>query len=216
MTAQKSKFFRPSFLISAAILLLLLVGLPIGSWYYLQSGLEYRQSLLADLKDYGKIPEFTLQTVQGEPFTNQDIAGRMVVASFLDFKDETLLTQFGEVLNKLHDQFDERNDVAFLMHLTDTTATNEAIEDFATTYALTDQWQCYFLRGADATSIAQQIYKTPQDTPFAYFALADTSNTVRRHYDVRQESEVKRLVEHIALILPQNNERRSVSNRDPE
>jgi len=212
---QKSKYSKPSFLISVAILLLLLVGLPIGSWFYLQSGLEYRQELLGQLKDHGVIPSMSLQTHTGEEFTNQMIDDRIVVASVLDFSSEGLKTAFGNSLTKLHDQFDERNEVAFLMHIADSTTTDAAVEAFAEAYALTDARQCYFLRGADGEYAAKTLYNMPEEAieSLAYYALADTSNTVRHYYDVRKEEDVKRLVEHIAIILPQRDNRRA-SNRD--
>jgi len=212
---QKSKYSKPSFLISVAILLLLLVGLPIGSWFYLQSGLEYRQELLGQLKGHGAISGMSLQTHTGEPFTNQVIDSRIVVASVLDFSNESLKTAFGNSLMKLHDQFDERNEVAFLMHIADSTTTDETVQAFAEAYALTDARQCYFLRGAEGEYTAKELYNMPEEAveSLAYYALADTSNTVRRFYDVREEEEVKRLVEHIAIILPQRNNRRA-SNRD--
>lgn len=216
MTAKKSKFLKPSFILSTAILLLLLVGLPIGSWYYLQRGLEYRQSLKSDLKDYGKLPVFELETTGGELLTNEDIAARMVLAAFLDFDDDELLQKLGETLGKLHDQFDERNDLAFLMHLTDPATTQEAVERFAETYELVDPRQCYFVKTNDATQQAKKMYDMPTEAVRTHFALTDTTHTVRRHYDIRLEADVKRLVEHIALILPQGNERKTVSNRDSE
>lgn len=205
--------------LTAAILLLLLVGLPMGSWYYLQSGLEYRQTALAELREDGEIPDFSLQTYKDEPFGNENIAGRLVVASFIDFTNESLATTFGETLAKLHDQFDARNEVAFLMHIMDTTATVAQIESFAKQYELEDQRQCYFLKGDPAIfkTLAHNGYKMPDDgDAMPYFALADTSSTVRRQYDVRQPEEIKRLVEHIAMILPRSEGRTVSINRDSE
>jgi hypothetical protein len=37
----------------------------------------------------------------------------------------------------------------------------------------------------------------------AYYALADTSGTIRRYYDALDQSQVDRMVQHIAILLPQ-------------
>ena len=88
---------------------------------------------------------------------------------------------------------------------------------FAEQYQLDDTKQCYFLKGSaqDINKLSTEGgYSLPMaegmslvDNP--YMILADTSLTVRRIYDVREPSQVSRLVEHIALILPLETKRKT-------
>ncbi|MBK7870384.1 MAG: hypothetical protein IPJ74_06690 [Saprospiraceae bacterium] len=213
MANQKSGLNR-TFILAIGILLLLLVGFPIGSWFYLKAGLDYRKEVMSDLHDYGAMPSIALTTYSGQTLEKQDVAEKIIVAAFLNFQDQTITEQSGRWLFKLHDQFDERRDVAFLLHVMDTTASPENIDAFATEYQLQDTAQCFFLKENPEIfkTIATNVYKIPENAVNAHFALADAQGTVRRYYDLRKTEEVNRLVEHIALLLPME-KGRSVSGK---
>ena len=68
--------------IQLAILVLFIIFMPLGSWYYLQSGFNYHGDLMSELKDYGKVPEFALKTQDNDTLTNLDLDGKFAVASF--------------------------------------------------------------------------------------------------------------------------------------
>ncbi len=212
MTAQTSRR-NSTIVVAIAILFLLLVGLPIGSWYYLRTGLEYRKEVMADLDDLGKVPSISLKTFSGKTLDNQNIAKKMVITSFLNFQNKEITKQSGAWLQRLHDQFDERSDLAFLIHVVDTSATSEEVERFAQQYQLQDSAQCFFLKDNPEVfrTIATNVYKIPLEEIDQHFALTDTSGTVRQKYNITNNNEVKRLVEHTALLLPKGKERTSTS-----
>ena len=211
-------------IIQTIILLLMLAGLPLGSWFYLQRGLDYRLSALEELKDYGEVPPFELATAADRLLTRNDLQGRMVISGFLTTGDAELRTAFGEVFSKLFVQFDERDDVALLVFgLDGVTDTPAAMERFAADYGLTDEKQCYLLPGGQPgmEQLVLEGYQLPLPAGTGlpanpYLALADTSLTIRHYYDVTDPGEVKSLVEHIALILPRAPERDIVFKREPE
>ncbi|MDX1941349.1 MAG: hypothetical protein SFU99_12405 [Saprospiraceae bacterium] len=216
MTNRKPGLNR-SFIIAIAVLSVLLVGFPLGSWYYLKAGLDYRKEVMGDLYDYGKMPAVVLTTSTGRALEPKDVAGKIIVAGFLNFQDQTVTKQSGQWLSKLHHQFNERRDVTFLLHVADTLASAETLDAFATQYQLQDTAQCYFLKDNPEVfrTIATNVYKIPEDAINAHFALTDAQGKVRRNYDLRQTSEINRLVEHIALLLPRDNGR-SVSGKTKE
>jgi hypothetical protein len=204
-------------------LMLLLVAFPAISWYYLQIGLDYRLETLKDLGDHGKIPDFELVTYKLDTLDREYIDHSMVVASFFDLENETLSTAFGENLRKLHEQFDSRDDLFFLHHVLGDMQEAKKINAFENKYELTDETQCFFLvEGRPSIEqLAREGYQLPlgegmtlADNP--YLVLADTTGTIRRYYDVRKNEEVKRLVEHIAILLPHQKEKDLVFKRERE
>ncbi|HMO38030.1 MAG TPA: hypothetical protein PKC76_01535 [Saprospiraceae bacterium] len=217
MTARKTRFTLKA-IVSTVALLFLLVILPLGSWYYLQTGLEYRKAAMSELQDYGKVPPLQLVRHDGDTLHQEAMLGKIVLAAFLDLQAAGQTARTGELLAKLHDQFDERQDVAFLIHLLDATATKQGIDDFAANYTLQDSLQCYFLTGdAEAMrTLAREVYKIDDEKLDNYFALADTKGMVRRQYDTRQPADMTRLVEHIALLMPKQKDRPAAGRRRTE
>ncbi len=211
MTLNKLKL-TPRFLVQLAILAVLLVGLPLGSWYYLSSGLDYRLKTMAALQQLGELPDFGFATFSDQVISKNDVKGKIVVSNFIHLQDTVLSSSFGMNLLKLHKQFDEREDVIFLVHVMDTTSgkINRVVNAFAEKYQLKDSLQCYFVF-SDLPSLrylAFEGYKMPSDTTMPYFAITDPNLMVRKHYDTKNPNEIKQLVEHIALLLPRKKERR--------
>lgn len=206
-----------------AALFLFLVGLPAVSWYYLSTGLQYRKQALQELGDHGRIPDFSLTNYLGDTLHLEDVKGKLVVASFLSLDSPALSDAFGETLRKLHEQFDHREDVVFIQHLIADSVAVDRITAFADQYGLADAGQCFFLTGGRPPfeQLARDGYHLPLDanTPLqeaSFFALADTNAVIRQYYDVRHIGEVKRLVAHIAIILPMEKTENPVVRREPE
>lgn len=101
-----NKLFRILFLS------LVLVGLPLGSWYYLSSGLMYYKATIAELEDYGKIPQFNFQTPYDKPLTKDSLNDKAVVLGAFDPSD--LSAPHWKVLEKLFLQFHETNAIQFV------------------------------------------------------------------------------------------------------
>lgn len=178
-------------------LLLFLVVLPGGSWYYLKSGLDYRRSVLNDLSDYGPVPGATFAS-QNSPLATA-LPGKVLVSAFVPDANSPAAQRQGALLKKLHDQFDEREEVLFLAHLADSTTA------FAQQHQLIDTAQCFFALHSRAglLAVAERDYKLPTGAdPANWVVLSDIKGNMRRQYDVSQAEEVKRLVEHIAMLMP--------------
>ncbi|MCB0556607.1 MAG: hypothetical protein KDD02_23885 [Phaeodactylibacter sp.] len=214
------KFAGKKGVFGALLLLLLLVGLPIGSWYYLQTGLNYRIQTRAEMKDYARMPGFTLQNyndslVQSSQFQN----GRLVGYFF----SEPYAEQYGKILAQLHDQYDERDDVFFLTFNPDTSAAARTrMAAFVEEYQLKDPQQCFFLSGEEG---AMQSLAQACQLPFAEKEMSLEDNSllffadslmVRGFYDLRDPQELKRLIRHITFNIPLKQEREVVVKREKE
>jgi hypothetical protein len=192
-------------IIQTAALLLFLVALPIGSWYYLRTGLDYRIAAMEELQTLGSISDSRFLTPEGGVVDSSRFNGKIVVAAVLTAQNQAL---FGPVLTKLHDQFDERADVLFLLHAPSLSYNKENMNTYFSDYQLFDEEQCWLLSTPMEAETAT-VYAMPEASAYPYFALVDAKGMVRRHYDVRNEKDVKRLVEHIALLLPREKSRAS-------
>lgn len=187
-------------------LFLMVIALPALSWYYLKRGFDDRIATMGEIQDFGKIPSFSLSTTSGETISENDLERNVVVASFLSTEHPELRSIYGKRLNKLQDQFHDRNRVKFAIHqVGDTSNTSDRLKQFAKAYELNNKPAVLLLN--NGAQLATSAYKLPleqkiklEDNP--YLVLIDTTLTIRNYYDVRAEEEMKKLVHHLTMILP--------------
>lgn len=189
----------------AAALTLILIVLPAVSWYYLRGGLKWRKDAVSELSVYGKIrPAFIIW----QDHTKEDLLKSKVVVvhNFGDHPDLTAANRkILDTAEKLHQQFGKNP--YFRMGMISRSGTAEFLSykqtlpsiDYATwvwTGGL-DAWQTILQNGYEYYCIAEKTKPEPE-----YFALADTSGTIRRYYNAMDDKQIERMVQHIALLLP--------------
>lgn len=211
-----------SYLQTAGLLFILLV-LPLGSWYYLSSGLNYQKTARAELKDYGSLPSFRVFDQNDKIITQDSLRGNMVLASFFAPTAPQTEARFNQ-LKALHEQFDDRKDVLFIQHVLATDNAPYDLAAFAENIGFEDHGQIYYLLGTPAQTRKLMVdgYRIPQeglpkdeegkiqlsaDAPnqiadYPYFVLIDDQGKIRNYYDSREAGQMKRLVEHMALTMP--------------
>ncbi len=207
------------------MLLLFLVVFPLISWIYLKQGFNYRKEALDKLQNHGTITPYQLVEAGGDTFNLQDYRGKVVLASFFRLEQGETAPLYGDRLRRLHAQFGERQEVLFLQHILQAEDAATRISTFRDRYALNDDSGSevvFALPDASrAHSLMQDIYRMPDSDAMVgqssyYFALADTAHTIRRYYDVRQDSAMQELVEHLAIVIPPVKERDLVFKREKE
>lgn len=191
-----------------AALFLLLVGLPAGSWYYLQKGLDYRLETMGQLTDHGDFKLLTSST------SGEEEKASVRVINFLA-GDEGERSQQGLLLSKLYEQFDKREDFQ-LVTFWDSTTVSE-LDRFRADYGLEEEPQCMFapLAGDTWTKFIQTYEKEPGSTEH-YMALVDMEGNIRNFYVQQDKEKVKDLVEHIALLLPMKKQDKPELRREIE
>lgn len=200
-------------------LLLFLVILPAGSWFYLQSGFNHRKGALAELKEMGKVEGIDLMDQYGTRFTTADMQRRVVVAGFLP-DDAASQDKWAQRLSTLHEQFDDRDDICFLLLADSANLPDPAA--FLERNALTDslQWKLLLTGPEELAALASNSFYLPAGEAgqpnFQYLALADTARMVRRHYDILDNQQMGRLVEHITIVMPRLPEPDIVLKREKE
>jgi len=192
------------------VLFVILVVLPAGSWFYLRGGLNWRKAAQAELQDYGKIRSASIIYADGtkENLLKEKIC---VLHFFGPSPDLTLenraILQTGE---RLVQQFgykggNEENYFRLVMIAEGGTAEFKTLAQTLPTANLVNwvwtggmgSWRTILANGYDAYCQKSGIQPAAE-----YFALSDTSGTIRRFYNALDEKEIGRMVEHIALLLP--------------
>ena len=204
MEDQEVKVDKRRKIVIGTMVVVVLFILPAGSWFYLQSGLNYRNKTLSELGDVGKITDFTLLNQNGLTVSAESMRGRISVVNFLQ-DDVTASRAVNERISKLHESFDKTDDVVFLTFIpTDNSST---LLQMASELGIKDHKQ-HFLLGAPAPEwqrLVSDVFRV--ENPGSGVALVDTSLSIRNYYDVNSNKDMGRLVEHIALIVPKQNRR---------
>ncbi len=198
------------FIFQLVALSLILVGLPLGSWYYLQKGYNYRLEILNDLSDLGVVGGYAFVPFEKESFALADLKGSVVVTSFLDRLDSPYAVEIGENLNKLVDQFGKTDKVHFLINTNDRTN----IEQYHEKYLQNNPY-CTFLQVGEAQlqNIKVKSYHcTGQQMDFV---VVDPTLNVRNCY-VNSPEDMKRLVEHVSVLTPRKGTEDPVVKRETE
>jgi hypothetical protein len=187
-----------------SLLLFILVVSPALSWFYLKSGVDYRKKSLSELKDYGTIDFLDWNLVNHKTINLDSLKGKIVIVNIVNPN-----TADGEkstvVMNKLFDQFKERNDVILATFLTQTDSLNAL--NFAQKNNLKRYPNYWF------STISKENYprllqglKLSQKGDFSasecpYFTYINMNGIVSNFYDFHDNQQLGRLVEHIAMKL---------------
>jgi hypothetical protein len=176
---------------------LMLVLLPLISWYYLSKGLDYQIEARSELGDHGKWSLIEYRDLYGNELNPDFFEGKMVIGGVYH-------ANLSSTLEKLYHQFDERDDLLFVF------LSNSKL------VLPSDHWS-----GTDGDQIIwvnQEVsngHNGPLNSDDLFF-LTDVTGTVRKFYDLNDVQQVKRLVEQTAILLPKKQDRELVFKRDVE
>ncbi|MEM6771487.1 MAG: hypothetical protein AAF597_12970 [Bacteroidota bacterium] len=200
--AQFNKMSKAKNILSFGALVLMLVGLPAISYFYLKQGYEYRKEAILTQGDYGQMPDLkVLPVVRGTlPDT---LKGAMTVVGWLDPTKPASVKQYGLMMDSVYQQFEHSPNLYFTTIVKAEDATTTAT-DFATEYNLPDVEMVSFLEASDQqfrqSAKDFQLPILPGEAPVV--ALVDSSLTIVKHYDFTKREETIGLVQLISLIIP--------------
>ncbi|MFK7979321.1 MAG: SCO family protein [Saprospiraceae bacterium] len=185
-----------------------LVGFPMVSWYYLNEGYKYRIAIIKELdQNLGTPPAFKMVNQTGQLVDNDFMKEKVIVANFMDLKEQEGSKASMQKLYNIQDQFDKKDDILFYTYIKADAL--KAVQDYVNTLAIKEEKQWNFLTGTNA-QMEQfiQAFPFPENSAKAYagsstVAIVDTSSTIRFFYDINNDKEVSKLIEHIANLMPQ-------------
>ncbi len=206
--------------IQIAVFLLFIVLIPLGSYYYLKRGYDYRKEAMEKMKDIGPLPAMDFTTIDGRKVVKDSLLGRMVIANVIPLQDKELAAEFGQTMRRLYDQFEETGRLVMLIFGADPAYDGEkALRQFAQQHELYDKPFLYWI-AADSNGLeqaAEQLYLPENGQPqLSYFALCDTTQMVRNHYSISTEDAIKEMVTHTAMFLPLKPRKRVMFKRETE
>lgn len=185
-------------------LLLLLVVLPLGSWYYLQTGLNYRLEAINELEDIAPLADFQLMNYNDTLISSAAFEDQLVVGHFYTGANEEA---YFDLLQRLKAQFDERRDVYFLTFREgEDIGTRAASAQLLLDYDLEDPEQFFFLHGESgevanlAASMKVAAAQSGQLVDNNQLFFSDSA-MVRSVYDMTKADDLKLLIKHITLNL---------------
>lgn len=196
----------------AAVLFLILVVLPAGSWYYLSKGLSWRKTAQSELKDYGKIRKVNIIYADG---TKEDMLKEKVCVLHYFGANPDLTPENRTILDigeRLYQQFGFKpgNSVDHFRLVMISEGGTADFRTHAQTLPSADFVNWVWTGGLNSwnTIMANAYDRYVQEDGHKrheyYFGLTDTTGTIRCFYNALDEKEVGRMVEHIALLLPKN------------
>jgi protein SCO1 len=189
-----------------------LVGLPLGSWYYLQQGYNYNLSVKEKMKPKGEVPNFSFTDQNGNTFTKDSLKGKLFIADFFFASCPNECLIMAKHLQVVQEAFADNENVVIVSFSTDPYHDSiPVLKQYAENLgALPNQW--YFLRGAqeEIFDLAKKGFKLPASlgdndkdiVHSPYFVVVDDKGQIRNYYDGTNEVEVNVMVANISMIMP--------------
>lgn len=204
-------------IIQFGLLLLVLVILPAGSFYYLRKGFNYQKGAWSELQDRAVVPTFQLQDWNGDIVVSDSLKDKIMVANFTtldELKNNKLLQDHISLLNR---QFHDREEFLLLSYLTDRDSLSSDDRTFLVKeYNLRNpaQWHVFYGAGNKMEQL-HQGFNLPKEEKKPYFALIDTL-VVKNYYAALDFEEVSKLAQHLSIILPREETKDIILKRDKE
>lgn len=178
------------------------------SYLYMKAGFDYQIDARDELQELGVVPSLPSQTIFGDTLTGKDQGKQVRLLSFFDPQKEDALAVSGKYLSEIFSQFDEVD--WFRMELMVPETSKKALERYLAAHQMEDPTQVFFYATDQSMDqVQKQLHMAPEmQGRINMVALADTSGMIRQYYDLTEGKQFVRLVEHIAMLRPQEEEER--------
>ena len=186
--------------LNIAGVLLLLVGAPVGSYFYMKSGFDYRMKAIEAQGDFGPMPDLTgLTKVSGD--LPEELRGNMVVVGWLDENEPETAMAYGNILDSLYVQF---KDSPHLYFTTIAKASPDYLNDWVNKHNLPlDEMLSIVSTDTEEFRNTAKEFNLPVEPGLEpMVALVDSSLTIRKYYDLSDREQTIGLVQLISLIIP--------------
>ena len=212
-------------LIEVVAISFILIICPAASWYYLQKGLDYQKE---SRKELSATSTLDVSTFIPE-FIKQDSTLLNNKLRLLILNESNNQNEVAEISTKLVDQFEESKGL-FIIELIKSSVTNIPQSLQKNTIQISKVIDQSEFQNISANVIGSPVYEEvngkkmfkeldkniPSSGDAIYAYLIDQHDKVRNVYDLLNEDRVKRMVEHIAILIPRQNKEEVVLIREKE
>lgn len=178
---------------------LIIVVLPAASWYFLDSGLDYRMESIDKLGSYGDMPVVSLQLSNERPADVASLTGKMVIVHMLPADADTTQAM------KIYRQFGKSKDLHFIF--TDNADLRLKADRVDNLWLIEPELNDQFLADIGIEKVKDENYDT---------ALIDVHGSIRSYYDLNKDADLKQMIEHTAFLLPVEETAKPVMKRESE
>ncbi len=198
-------------ILSIIFLTITLGVIPIGSWYYLKQGLNYRKQRIGSLNAFGNWGDsMSLKLIDGKDFTTDSLRGRFVVVNIFDPADSTDKNQIAasKQMQRFQEAFGKERSDIYCLSLPVGAHTDSAL---VAAYAKRYHANSRVWRVAKATENVpilvdslnyEKFGKSKDPIKQPIFALIDNKFKIRNYYDGTQKEDVNAMIEVISIIMP--------------
>lgn len=171
-------------------IILILFLLPFVSWYYLQSGLNWRKQAQAVMNGTTPFPSISCLTNTRSLFSQDSLEGRVTLITYLPCASAG--TEQASVLKAVFDQFKDTHKASYILL---DTCDGAAAPDLPG-----GKYGWFVFQSPDSCGLSSALQQGwPADHAYA---LVDRKGIIRAYYKAETPEEKKTLVEHMALLLP--------------
>jgi hypothetical protein len=174
------------FLITVILILFLL---PFVSWYYLQSGLNWRKQAQAIMNGKQPFPEGQWMDVSGKKLSSDQLADHVTIVNLVTCDNIEVMSG---ILDAFYKQFKETKKANFII-LNSCENAPFALQD-----SLRAGW--FVFTCSDTLNLCSKML--PNWPPGKDHALIDRHQIIRSYYNDATKDEKRLLLEHMALLLP--------------
>jgi hypothetical protein len=170
-------------------LVLILFLLPIGSWYYLKSGLKWRQQVQSAMSGTTPVTGLPFYTTIDKRLTEEQFLDHVTLFTIVDCQDNGVQR---ELITRFYKQFKETKKANFIFFDTCTVAAGSWIDSIPR-YSYT----------IDCKDSLNQCSALFQSWPAGKsYALVDRKGIIRSYYDAISTENKRIMLEHMALLIP--------------
>lgn len=175
--------------LKSIIILIILIGFPLISWWYLRGGIEFRKDALNAMEIKAEIVPTIYTSQSGFTFPSEDYR----VNTLFVVDEHSNLSE----IEAYYNQFKNTGEVAVYVYNKQSGPHNDV--DFSTNYYVLDSMDTFL---SDKNNSGFDIF------------LIDANSNVRNYYISGEKTSMNELVTHTAVLLPPT-EKREIRRRNP-
>lgn len=172
-------------------IVLILFLLPFVSWYYLQSGLNWRKKAQEVMNGNELFPQIAITLTDGRPYPTDSLQDKVTLVCFRPCEP---FDEQAQVLEQLYNQFKDTGKAKFLLMDSCIVESGAGVDShrkgIVPASCSANHEVCESLKNS-----------WPSDKPFA---LVDRKGVIRSYYGIGSNEEKRILVEHMSLLLPRD------------
>ena len=176
------------------VVTLFLVAMPLATFIVQSTGAAEGRALYKDLKqNLGLLPKnFAATNYSGQSFQSSELHGQTLVVSWATPQSRDSVLALMKTIDRIPQFQEEVDNLQFVTF--DTGTDSMFFKNYYINLTRNEREKWQILRGG---ADIQQNVKLPNDY---IVALVDTSGIIRRFYDIREQDECRKLVEHISIM----------------